>query len=77
MTNSGWATGQSKLVYEQLATLQKLKKFGFHSHTTALWSAEQSSVLSAKFDCPVARNLSLLATVHDCKTDLLTFHLNA
>ena len=32
---------------------------------------EQSSILSAKFDCPVARqNLSLLATAHDCETDL-------
>ena len=30
------------------------KKFGFHIHTTALWSVEQASILSAKFDCPVA-----------------------
>ena len=42
---------------------QKLPKFGFRSHTTALWPVEQSSILSAKFDCPVAcQNLSLLAT---------------
>ena len=34
---------------------------------------EQSSILSAKFDCPVARyNISLLATAHDCETGLLT-----
>ena len=30
---------------------------------------EQSSILSAKFDCPVARqNISLLASAHDCET---------
>ena len=49
---------------------QKLPKFGFHTHTTALCPMEQSSILSAKFDCPVARkNFSLLATAHDCETD--------
>ena len=33
---------------------------------------EQSSILSAKFDCPVARQtFSLLATVHDCETGIL------
>ena len=32
---------------------------------------EQSSILSAKFDCPVARlNFSLLATAHDCETGI-------
>ena len=32
---------------------------------------EQSSILSAKFDCPVAhQNCSLLATAHDRETDL-------
>ena len=42
---------------------QKLPKFGFRTHTTALWPMEQSSILSAKFDCPVARqNFSLVAT---------------
>ena len=36
---------------------------------------EQSSILSAKFDCPVARqNCSLFATAHDCKTGLLHFN---
>ena len=30
-----------------------------------------ASHLSAKFDCPVARqNVSLLATAHDCETGL-------
>ena len=33
---------------------------------------EQSSILSAKFDCPVAhQNLSCLTTAHDCETFLL------
>ena len=46
---------------------QKLPKFGFRTRTTALWPMEQSSILSAKFDCPVARqNLPLLAIAHDC-----------
>ena len=30
---------------------QKLPKFGFRTHTTALWPMEQSSILSAKSDC--------------------------
>ena len=43
----------------------------FHTYTNALWAMEQSSILSAKFDCPVAhQNVSLLATVHDCETGL-------
>ena len=50
---------------------QKLPKFGCRTHTTALWPVEQSSFLSAKFDRPVTRqNCSLLATAHDCETDL-------
>ena len=48
---------------------QKLPKFNFRTHTTALWPVEQSSILSAKFDCPVARqNISLLTAAHDCET---------
>ena len=32
---------------------------------------EQSSILSAKFDCPVAcQDVSLFATAHDCETGL-------
>ena len=39
---------------------KKLQKL-FHIHTTALWSVEQASILSAKFDCPVAhQDFSLL-----------------
>ena len=50
---------------------QKLLMFGFHAHTTAIWSMEQSSILSAKFDRPVVRqNCSLFATTHDCETGL-------
>ena len=38
---------------------------------------EQSSILSAKFDCPVARqNISFLATAHDCETGFFFFSLN-
>ena len=48
---------------------QNLTKFGFRTHTTALWPIEQSSILFAKFDCPVAHlNLPLLATAHACET---------
>ena len=47
-------------------------KFGFRTRATALWAMERSSILSAKFDPPVARqNYSLLATAHDCETDLV------
>ena len=36
------------------------------------WLVEQSSILSAKFDCPAAhQNCSRLATAHDCETGLL------
>ena len=51
---------------------QKLPKFGFRTHTTALWPVEQSSILSAKFDCSVARlNISLLATAYGCETGFM------
>ena len=33
---------------------QELPQLGFRTHTTALWPVEQSSILSAKIDCPVA-----------------------
>ena len=50
---------------------QKLPKFDFRTHTTTLWLMELSSILSAKFDCPVAhQNFSLLHTYmytkHEC-----------
>ena len=51
---------------------QELPKFGFPtSHTTALCPMEQSSILSAKFDCPVAcKYFSLLDTAHDYESGL-------
>ena len=51
--------------------------FGFRTHTTALWLMEQSSILPAKFDCPVARqNFLVYATAHDCETGFFpTLHL--
>ena len=45
------ATGQSNLAHKLLA----VTKLGFRTLTTALSQVEQSSILSAKFDCPVAR----------------------
>ena len=48
---------------------QKLSKFGFHTHTIAVWPMKQSSILSAKFDYPGAcRNFSFLTIVHDCES---------
>ena len=38
---------------------QKLPKSGFRTRLTALWPMEQSSILSAKFDCPVAHIVKL------------------
>ena len=53
---------------------QKLSKFGFHTHATALWPVEQSSILFTKSYCPVACcNFSLFTTAHDCETDLVHF----
>ena len=50
---------------------------GLRTHITALWPIEQSSILSAKFDCPVARqDFSLFATAHDCETGLLNELIN-
>ena len=51
---------------------QKFGNVRFRTHTTALWPMEQSSILSAKFDCPVAHeNLSPLGTAHDCGSGFL------
>ena len=65
-----WFTGTIKLTngWPQ----QKLPKFGFCNHTTALRPMEQSSILSTKFDYPLARqNFSLSVTAHNnCKTGL-------
>ena len=55
---------QSFLTYKRLAATKASR-----THTTALSPKEQSSILSAKFDCPVAcQNCSLFATTHDCET---------
>ena len=71
---SWWDTGQSQIRHTNswfLAATKAPKVFGFHTHTVALCSVGQSSILSAKFDCPVAQqDFSLLATVHDCETVL-------
>ena len=48
---------------------QKIPKFGFHTHITALWPMKQSCILFAKFDYPGAfQNSSFLTTVYDCET---------
>ena len=62
----------SQTCYTNFWPQQKLPKFGFRTRTTALWPVEQSSILSAKFDCLVPQKFSLLATAHDCETGLFT-----
>ena len=47
------ATGESNLAYKSWPQ-QKLLKFSFCKHPTVVWPVEQSSNLSAKFDCPVS-----------------------
>ena len=50
---------------------QKFPKFGFCTNITALRPMEQFSILSARFDSPMAhQNFLLLATAHDCETGL-------
>ena len=59
-------TGQSNLAYKLLTATEASR-----THTAALWPMERSSILSAKFDCPVAcQNFSRVATAHDCETGL-------
>ena len=60
------ATGQSTWHTKRLHGYNKnLPKFGFRTHTTALWPVEQSSILSARFDCPVAhQEFPRLAIAH-------------
>ena len=56
---------------------QELSIFGFRTCTTVLWLIEQSSILCARFECPVALQtflLELFATAHDCDTGLLCLH---
>ena len=50
----------------------KAWKLYSHNYNYSVWPMEQSSILSAKFDCPVAwQNVSLLATTHDYVTEWL------
>ena len=60
MNNSGGPL-DDQISYTNGWPQQKLSKFGFHTHTTAFWPVEQSSMLCSKLDSPVARqNFSLL-----------------
>ena len=60
----------------QTAHNNKMPTFVFCTQTTAHWLTEQSFILSVKFDYPVTRqNFLVLATVHDCETDLLLTRL--
>ena len=64
------ATGQSNLAYKRLAATKASKVWFSYWHNCTV-PMEQSSVLSAKFDCTVARqNFLLLASAHDYKTGL-------
>ena len=55
---------------------QKLPKFRFRTHITTLWAIIQSSILSAKFDCPVAhQNISTSASAHDFGNGLIYDYL--
>ena len=68
-----WTSASGAVFYLVCQVLPTLR---FRTHTTALWPMQQSSILSAKFDCPVVRqSISLLATAHDCKTGLFTTRL--
>ena len=63
-----WTITGSAYSSRLLAAPKTSRLFGFRTHTTALGPMEQTFILSAKFDCPVARkNVSLLATAHDCE----------
>ena len=45
---------------------QKLAKFGFRTRTTAIWPMEQSSILSAKFAYPLARQNTVYFMFNRC-----------
>ena len=66
ITRDGKVVVTSKMLHF-VKSQQKLPKFGFRSHTTALWPMEQSSILSAKFDCPVV-NLVPRTSYGACST---------
>ena len=56
------------LLFKRLTAQQKLPKFGFHTRITKLWPTTQSSVLSAKFDCP---ETSMFSLAYDCESGLM------
>ena len=67
---------QLDVLYERLAATFKLPNFGFCTHTTALCPMEQSSMLSAKFDCPLSSGPpELFTAAHDCETELCLLYI--
>ena len=67
------STEQSNLAYKWLAATKDSKVWFLYSHNWSNHKWNNLSLLSAKFDCPVARhNCLLLATVLDCETSLYT-----
>ena len=65
------ANGQLNLAYKRLAATKASKVWFSYSHNCTLANGTVS-ILSAKFDCPVARqNFLLLAAAHYCKTGLI------
>ena len=68
ISDGHWTT---KLGSQTAGCHKSFQSLVFVLHTTALWPLEQSSILSAKHDCPVAhQNLLFLATAHDCENGL-------
>ena len=63
------ATGQSNLADKRMAATKASKVWFSYSHNCTVY---QSSIVSAKSDCSVARQntSSLLANAHDCETGL-------
>ena len=68
LDNQTWQTER------KTAPLAKVQLCEYKNQTLEAFVA--ASRLSAKFDCPVARqNVSLLATAHDCETDLFAVYV--
>ena len=72
MTNSGRALDNQTWQTEwKTAPVAKVQLCEHENQTLEAFAAD--SRLSAKFDCPMARqNVSLLSTVHDCETGLVS-----
>ena len=67
-----WATGQSNLAHKWLAATKASNVWFSYAHYCTFWPMEQSSILSAKFYCPMAgQKFSFLATAHACETGLM------